>query len=788
MSGLLLLRGCEVDLARREVRQRRTVTTLSEREAELLAYLAERPHQPVTRDQLLVEVWGFPEPVVTRAVDNTLMRLRSRVERDPKQPDHLVTVRGVGVCFVPLPAAPVPRPAGFLHGRAPILAALESALDASRLVTLHGPGGVGKTRLALEHVARHGGRVVPLGDAATRPRALALLADILGVMLPGSSPDAAAAQLARALARQPDLLVLDEVEHLLPELAADVGSWLAEAPGLTVLATSRRTLRLDAERLLLVPPLPPAAARALLDERSPVPLEPAAASALCERLEHLPLAIELVAPRLASQDAGAAELALHDVGGPDRPDRQRSLAAVLQRSWDLLTPAARDGLGALARAPGRWTDADARELLAPSVLDELVTSALLQRQGTTLTLSEPTRRFALERDTGGEAFAAWLLAACRRDADALLGDPAGLTRLAARLPAVEAALTAGIACAVDAAWAVAPALLERGPVDARWSEALARWDLPRAHLLRGALLAVEGRAEDAEQAFLRAEATGEASMAAEARARRGFLRAAGGDPEEGLALATEAAEAARDAGDARVEALARVRMGALLHLLARPLLARRALRRALDLHQQRGDIREEARTLGNLALFDIELGHHDRARPALHRALEHARHTGARLAELQITITLGGLAHLDGRLDDAEAHLLRALALGEEAGDVVSAALARWGLGALALERGDRDAARRDLGRAAAVFRGSASHFEALTMGWVALLDAADGDPGAAREQLADARALSPAAGPVLDVLGGLEADDDALRALDDAPSSSVRQALRVVRALRKRR
>lgn len=784
MSGLLLLRGCEVDLARREVRRHRTLTPLSEREAELLAYLAERPHQPVTRDQLLVDVWGFPEPVVTRAVDNTLMRLRSRVERDPKQPDHLVTVRGVGVCFVPLPAAPVPRPAGRLHGRAPLLAALEDALTTSRLVTLHGPGGVGKTRLALEHVARHGGRFVPLGDAPTRPRALALIADTLGVPLPGASPDAASGQLARALARHAELLVLDEVEHLLPELAGDLGRWLGDAPGLSVVATSRRTLRLDAERLLPVPPLPPDAARSLLDERSPVPLEPTAAAALCARLEHLPLAIELVAPRLASEDAGAAELALHDVGGPDRPDRQRSLAAVLHRSWDLLSPEAQDGLGALARAPGRWTGADARELLAPAVLDELVTSALLQRRASTFVLSEPTRRFALDQGTGAEAFAAWLATACRRDADALLGDPAGLTRLAARLPAVEAALTAGDPSAVDAAWAVAPALLERGPIDAHWSEALARWDLPRAHLLRGALLALEGRAEDAEEAFLRAEATGDASLAAEARARRGFLRAAGGDPEEGLALAREAAEAA--AGDPRVEALARVRMGALLHLLARPLLARRALRRALDLHQQRGDTREEARTLGNLALFDIELGQHERALPALQRALEHARHTGARLAELQLTITLGGLAHLDGRLDDSEAHLRRALALGDEAGDVVSAALARWGLGALALERGDRDTARRDLGRAAAAFRGSGSHFEALTMGWVALLDAADGDPEAARAQLAEARALSPAAGPVLDALGGLRAEDDALDALDATPSSSVRQALRVVRALRR--
>lgn len=106
MSDILQLRAATIDLARREVRRGEDTLPLSELEASLLAWLAAHPGEPADRDRLLVEVWGFPKAVATRAVDNTVARLRSKIEVDPKEPSHLRTVRGRGYVLV-LDEAPV---------------------------------------------------------------------------------------------------------------------------------------------------------------------------------------------------------------------------------------------------------------------------------------------------------------------------------------------------------------------------------------------------------------------------------------------------------------------------------------------------------------------------------------------------------------------------------------------------------------------------------------------------------------------------------------------------------
>lgn len=100
-SGRLRLSDREVDLARELVHVRGEEVTLTTQEARTLAYLAERAGRSVDREDLLRDVWGYRGAVQTRSVDNTILRLRAKIEPDPARPRHVLTVQGVGYRFEP---------------------------------------------------------------------------------------------------------------------------------------------------------------------------------------------------------------------------------------------------------------------------------------------------------------------------------------------------------------------------------------------------------------------------------------------------------------------------------------------------------------------------------------------------------------------------------------------------------------------------------------------------------------------------------------------------------------
>jgi len=100
-GGGMDLSGIRIDLARRSVERDGESTHLTTKEAELLSYLSQRPSVIVERDELLREVWGYRASVQTRSADNTVLRLRAKIERDPSRPRHLHTVHGVGYRFEP---------------------------------------------------------------------------------------------------------------------------------------------------------------------------------------------------------------------------------------------------------------------------------------------------------------------------------------------------------------------------------------------------------------------------------------------------------------------------------------------------------------------------------------------------------------------------------------------------------------------------------------------------------------------------------------------------------------
>jgi predicted ATPase/DNA-binding SARP family transcriptional activator len=288
-----------------------------------------------------------------------------------------------------LGAAMVPRPAGAFIGRErEVDAVLALLVGDARLVTLVGPGGVGKTRLALEVAAR-------------RPDAV--LVSLGGFEDPAIVP----ASIASALGDGETLVVLDEVEGVLAAAPA-VAELLARTPRLRVLATSRVPLRVAGEHEFHVAPLAGRDAVALLRwQARALGVDPGGEEVLgeiCRRLDGLPLAIELAAARLRVLGAGALLERLDRrldvlVGGRrDAPERQRTLRATIAWSHELLSPGEQRAFAALAVFAGGCTVEMAEAVCGASLgeLEALVEQSLLRRAGDRLLMLDTVREFALE--------------------------------------------------------------------------------------------------------------------------------------------------------------------------------------------------------------------------------------------------------------------------------------------------------------------------------------------------------------------------------------------------------
>lgn len=307
----------------------------------------------------------------------TLLRDELGLEPGPELTAlHQRLLSGDAPASRPPARTPLPVPPTELVGRDEAVPALRELAATRRLVTLTGPGGVGKTRLALE-VARSGGEVC-LAELGALPQETTVdgLADVLGAAL-GIRDDLraipSAEHLATVLRERRALLLLDNCEHIV-ETVATLVSRLLRTQGVRVLATSREPLGVTGEQLWEVPPLdlpPPGAPPGDVAASGAVRLFAARAAAvspgfaltednaetiatICRRTDGIPLAIELASARI--RVLGTTELAerLDDrfavlTGGPrDAPPRQRTLSAMLDWSWELLTAAERTVLSRLS--------------------------------------------------------------------------------------------------------------------------------------------------------------------------------------------------------------------------------------------------------------------------------------------------------------------------------------------------------------------------------------------------------------------------------------------------------
>ena len=241
-----------------------------------------------------------------------------------------------------------------------------------RLVTLTGPGGIGKTRLGVASAARaadvypDGVYFVPLADTRTTDQVVSAIASALGLRSEGARALLATVEDRCSSGRM--LLVLDNFEQVV-EARTVVTGLLEGCPGLDLVVTSRTPLRIRGETEVPVPPLAEPAAVQLFLERAaaprpdwaPSPTELQAVEQICARLDGLPLAIELAAARMRILDPPSLlerlSKKLDVVGGsvPDLPERQRTLTATIEWSYDLLEPDERTLLARLAVFVGGWT-------------------------------------------------------------------------------------------------------------------------------------------------------------------------------------------------------------------------------------------------------------------------------------------------------------------------------------------------------------------------------------------------------------------------------------------------
>lgn len=276
--------------------------------------------------------------------------------------------------------------------------------DGARLVTLTGPGGTGKTRLALQAAGEASDQYpdgvywVPLA-ALTDPE---LVLDAVAASL-GATGDVAAHIAARRT-----LVLLDNFEQVV-DAAPRVSELLARCPGLTVMVTSREPLHLSGEQEYAVPPL----ARSdsvelfLARARSVVPgfeTHPAVTE-ICRRLDDLPLAVELAAARVKVLEPDQllarldASLPLLTGGARDLPERQRTLQATIAWSYDLLTDEEQRGFRAMGVFAGGCTLELAEDVAGADLdlLTSLVDKSQLRRTGDRFWMLETVREYALGR-------------------------------------------------------------------------------------------------------------------------------------------------------------------------------------------------------------------------------------------------------------------------------------------------------------------------------------------------------------------------------------------------------
>jgi predicted ATPase/DNA-binding CsgD family transcriptional regulator len=627
--------------------------------------------------------------------------------------------------------------------------------DHVRLLTLTGPGGVGKTRLALQ-VARTVMdeftlvAVVSLAPISEPATVVAALAHSLGLLEEGDHD--LFTRIAAHLGALRVLLVLDNFEHVL-QATALLADLLVACPRLKLLVTSRATLRLRSEHEFPIPPLASDEAIELFTQRAqqrqpdftltsqntPVIQE------LCARLDCLPLAIELAAARIrlltpqTMLDRLSERFTLLAGGPADAPVRQRSLRNTIIWSFDLLPAEEQRALCRLAVFAGAFSLDAAQAVLAAGaaaldLLDALINTSLLTRRehsesSTNFSMLETIRQFGLQQlAQSGELLSArrahteYFLGFAEQVEPRLTGDQQQhwLEQLDDEHNNLRAALQ----------WAIA----HSAPLAVRLSGALQRFWYARSYLreglgwLEGALNAA-GRVPDADRlkalhgaallatALARLDAAEQYCRAALALAQQigddataaavlqplAVILAWRGRYAEAGSTIAESVLLSQHADDPVSAAIARAYQGHIAFFAGDFAAARPALREARATLQAHKHVWGLAFASYGAGLVELMLGKIARAQTLLAAALELDRSIGNRRGMIRSLWGLGTVARLQGNIATASADLAQSLALAHELGDVWSVGMALEAVASLLIDTRRAEDAARALGLATAL-------------------------------------------------------------------------------------
>ena len=561
-------------------------------------------------------------------------------------------------------------------GREPELADVGLLLAEERLVTLVGPGGIGKTRLALQVAAEHleefsgGTYFVDLAHVVDPELVLATIAEALGVREEGRYPVADA--LVSHLVGRTTLLILDNLEQLLPQAGPTIAGLMTATPDVRVLATSRSPLRVRGEREYRVSglsagsantpdPEPPPAVELFLERARSIgvdleitPTIGPMVSAICTRLDGLPLAIELAAARLRVfslkdlHDRLARVLSLGSAS-VDVPERQRTIRATIAWTEDLLSPEQRRIFARLSVFAGGFTLGAAEAVLggddSGDLLDAvtaLVEQSLVRRlddDGATARygMLQMVREYAAERlDESGEAqtmrgrLADHMVSLVDELEPSLIGpgQDEAFRLLDVELPNLRLAL----------AW-----LHERrDPTLPLLAASLARYWTHRGLLTEGRRWVEEARASapDAPPA-----------IASRLLHADGLLANQQGALAESVELLRNAATFSRELGDDAGLTRVLVSLSNAQQAVGNLDAAAETAGEAARLAHRVGDIRSEAAATGNIAIVALKRGRMDDAQEGISRAIELGRRAGDMLG---VVIGLGNLGAIAGSMGDFE--------------------------------------------------------------------------------------------------------------------------------------
>jgi len=718
--------------------------SLRPRAFDLLVALVDRAGHLVAKDELLARVW--PKTVVEEAA----LHVQVSGLRKVVGSDAIATVSGRGYQFTlsvttsddqadraSPPKHNLPFQLTSFVGREREIAQLEGWVTANRLVTLTGAGGAGKTRLAIEVTSRLVGafadgvwlvELAALADPRLVPQAVAQALQIKEQ--PGRP---VIETLVDYLASKRLMLVLDNAEHLLEGCVQFVDLVLRRSPEVAILVTSRERLGIAGELTHRVPSLtvpgpddnlqPDALlgyegvrllvdrARLLRPHFSVTAENAASLASICYRLDGIPLAIELAAPRLRSMSALELSQRLHQrfallTGGSRTAlPRQRTLRSMIDWSYDLLTHVEQAMLRRVSVFAGGWTleaaehvcsdeeieSSNAIDLLA-SLADKNLVS-LEENDGTTrYRILETIRQYALDRlrETDEEGrwrsrHFAWVLALAEESLEPLGGPDQApwLDRIAQELDNFRAALT----------WAIE----QRRPDAFRMALGISRWWVKRAHV---------AEARELFSRLLDAIPSDEAPLdRCRALSAVGNLALRQNDLDEAERLFRESLALTRALGHTRGSAYGQANLALLTVTRGQYAAAEPLLEECVGLARALGIPYLLAVILSNLAIVVHARGDRSRAAALFEESVTLARGADDSFLISQMLSYKGRADCSDGNLESAEATFLESLTIARKLSDPLATV---W-----ALERFAELAVARRTPKRAATIWGAAARMRA---------------------------------------------------------------------------